>query len=254
MEYTKEGFEQLTREWLKYGWQMKVPYTYNYLGFPILQIPDDMIRAQEVIFHLKPDIILETGVAHGGSLIFYASLCRLMGHGRVIGVEKGLLCRKAIEASPFTDLITLIEGDSVSHGVVGQVYRHCAWRKTLVFLDSCHSASHVRKELEAYAGLVNEDSYIVATDGNMQDLADVPRGNPNWVNDNPQTAALEFVANNPEYMIEQPSWPFNESELTDNITYWPNAWIRRKPIASTAGDKAVQSPSATLEPAAAGTQ
>lgn len=240
--YSKESFELLTKIWLKIGWQMKVPYTYSYLGFPILQIPDDMIRAQEVIFRLKPDVIVETGVAHGGSLIFYASLCRMIGHGQVIGVEKGLRCRAEIEASPFSDLITLIEGDSVSSEVIDLIRGHCYREKVLVFLDSCHSADHVRKELEAYSEFIQPGFYIVATDGNMKDLADLPRGNPKWAHDNPQTAALEFVADNPEFEIEQPTWPFNESSLTENITYWPNAWIRRKTIASAAGDKAVQSP------------
>src|ERR1035437_4231840 len=95
--YTNSSFELLSDLWLKVGWNLKYPYTFSWLGFPILQIPEDMIRMQEVITRLKPDVILETGVAHGGSIIFYASLCKLLGRGRVIGVEKGLICREQIE-------------------------------------------------------------------------------------------------------------------------------------------------------------
>ena len=223
--YTQKGFEELTQLWLKAGWQLKVPYTYSWMGFPILQIPDDMVRMQEVIWRLRPDVIVETGVAHGGSVVFYASLCRMAGHGSVIGVEKGLRCREAIAKSPMGGLIHLIEGDSVAEAKwVGQLTKG---KKTLVILDSDHSKAHVAAELEAYHGMVSQGSYIVVTDGNMCDLADVPRANPRWKHDNPQSAALEFVATHPEFVIEQPAWPYNESELTENITYWPNAWLRR---------------------------
>ena len=86
--YSREAFELISDLWLKVGWELKYPYTFSWLGFPILQIPEDMVRIQETIFRVKPDVIVETGVAHGGSLIYYASLCKIMGHGRVIGVER----------------------------------------------------------------------------------------------------------------------------------------------------------------------
>jgi cephalosporin hydroxylase len=100
-------------------------------------------------------------------------------------------------------------------------------QRTLVILDSNHSYAHVLAELQAYAGLVTPGSYIVATDGIMQDLADVPRGQPGWTDDNPTRAAFDFVRENPQFVIEQPQWPFNESELASNITHWPGAWLRR---------------------------
>ena len=225
--YSTAGFEELTQVWLKAGWQLKVPYTYSWLGFPILQIPDDMIRMQEVIVQAKPDVIIETGVAHGGSVVFYASLCQLMSHGQVVGVEKGLRCREAVEASPVAHRITLIEGDSVDPDIVAEAAEIARGKRTMVILDSCHSWSHVALELLAYSGLVSKGMYIVVTDGNMRDLADVPRGSPDWAHDNPQSAALEFVENHPEFVIEQPAWPYNESSLRSNITYWPNAYLRR---------------------------
>lgn len=96
-----------------------------------------------------------------------------------------------------------------------------------VILDSRHTKSHVLAGLEAYHELVTPSSYIVATDGSMQDLHDVPRGVPEWRWDHPAAAASEFVARHPEFVIEQPAWPFNESELDQNVTHWPGAWLFR---------------------------
>ena len=225
--YSKESFERLSDLWLKVGWELKVPYTYSWLGFPILQIPDDMVRMQEVIFRLQPDVIIETGVAHGGSLIYYASLCKILGAGEVWGVEKGLRCRAQIRKHPLSEYISLYEGDSTSGAIVERIHERIGKRTALVILDSDHSKAHVAKELEAYHDLIQSGFYIVATDGNMKDLADVPRGNPDWKWNNPQEAAKEFALRHTDFAIEQPSWPFNESQLDSNITYWPSAWLRR---------------------------
>jgi cephalosporin hydroxylase len=125
-------------------------------------------------------------------------------------------------------MIRLIEGDSTAVNVVAQAASHVrAGDKVLVILDSNHSRDHVRKELEAYHQLVSRGSYIVATDGIMQDLADAPRGHPSWTTDNPAQAARDFVAAHPDFVIEQPQWRFNESELDRVITGWPDAWIKR---------------------------
>ncbi len=225
--YSREAFELISDLWLKVGWELKYPYTFSWLGFPILQIPEDMLRIQEVIFRLKPDVIVETGVAHGGSMIFYASLCELMGNGRVIGIEKGLRCADKVRAHPLAYRIELIEGDSTAADVVNDVHRKCEGKKVLVILDSDHSKAHVSRELEAYHDLIAPGYYIVAADGNMKDLHDVPRGSPEWKWNNPEAAAREFAVKHPEFSIEQPSWPFNESALTANTTYWPSAWLRR---------------------------
>jgi cephalosporin hydroxylase len=235
--YTKASFELLSDLWLQVGWQLKYPYTFSWMGLPILQIPEDMIRMQEVVWRLKPDVIVETGVAHGGSLVYYAALCKVIGHGRVIGIEKGLRCRPAISAHPLEPYITLIEGDSVDPMVVDAVRMMCEGHKTLVILDSDHSRAHVAKELAAYAPLIQPGFYIVACDGNMQDLAEVPRGKRQWRWDNPQEAAREFAATHPEFAIEDPAWPFNESELTRAVTYWPSAWLRRLEIPDAKSDR-----------------
>ena len=229
--YTKEAFDLISQLWLKVGWNQKYAYTFSWMGRPIIQLPEDTIRVQEVIYRVKPDVIIETGVAHGGSLVYYASLCKAMGKGRVIGVDIEIRPhnRKAIEAHELFPMITLVEGSSTEAGIVSHVKSLVKPKEVvMVILDSCHTKQHVLAELEAYHDLVTPGSYIVATDGIMKDLNDVPRGNPEWGRDNPAAAATEFAQKHADFVLEQPAWPFNESELNENITHWPGAWLRRK--------------------------
>ena len=228
--YSDEAFEIISRCWVKVGWNQKYPYTFSWMGRPVIQLPEDMLRIQEVIFQVQPDVIIETGVAHGGSLIFYSSLCKAMDKGRVVGVDIEIRPhnRTAIEQHPLSDRITLIEGSSTAPEVVAQVAAHIQPGETvLVILDSNHSYAHVLGELNAYAQFVTPGSYIVATDGVMSEVADTPRGHPEWTQDNPTQAAKDFAAQHPEFVIEQPAWPFNESTLKHNITHWPGAWLKR---------------------------
>ena len=228
--YSTEGFELLSNLWLRVGWNQKYTYTFSWFGRPVIQLPDDMVRLQEVIYRTAPDVIVETGVAHGGSLVFYASLCAALGRGRVVGIDVEIRPhnRVAIEAHPLSRLITLIEGSSVAEDTVARVRREVGNAHTvLVLLDSNHSRDHVRSELELYAPLVTTGSYIVATDGIMRDVADAPRGKPEWTTDNPVSAAEAFLTAHPEFRLEQPAWPFNESDLTNNVTHWPQAYLRR---------------------------
>jgi cephalosporin hydroxylase len=228
--YSKEAFELLSEQWVKVGWDQKYSYTFSWLGVPVIQLPEDMIRIQEVIYRTQPDVIVETGVAHGGSLVYYASVCKVLGKGRVIGVDLEIRKhnRQAIESHPLSDAITLIEGDSVDPSVVQEVRSLVHEGQTvLVILDSCHTKDHVAAELAAYHELVTVGSYIVATDGLMDRIHDVPRGEPHWKFDNPAAAAKDFAAEHPEFVLEPPTWIFNESELTENITHWPGAWLRR---------------------------
>jgi cephalosporin hydroxylase len=229
--YSREAFDLASLEWVRLGWQMKYPYTFAWMGRPVIQLPEDMLRTQEVIYRLKPDVIVETGIAHGGSLIFYASLCKAMGKGHIVGIDIEIRPhnREAIEAHELYEYITMIEGDSSAPEIVSQVDAAVGDAKTvLVILDSNHTREHVAKELAAYHHLVTPGSYIVATDGVMKWVYDGPRGEKEWKDDNPATAAHDFVAEHPEFVIEQPEWPFNESELGTNITHWPDAWIKRK--------------------------
>jgi cephalosporin hydroxylase len=228
--YTRQGFECLSDLWLKVGWNEKYTYTFSWLGRPVIQLPDDMIRIQEVIHAVAPDVIIETGVAHGGSLAYYASLCKAMGRGRVIGVDIEIRPhnRAAIECHALAGLITLVEGDSVSPDVVRRVADLLSpAERVLVVLDSDHSRDHVRRELEIYSRLVGVGSYIVAADGVMRLVADTPRGNPEWVEDNPLAAIEDFLRVHPEFEEEQPAWPFNESPLGRNVSHWPRAYLKR---------------------------
>ena len=226
--YSKEGFALLNELQIKVGWQIRYPYTASWLGFQLLQIPPDAMRIQEIIYKLRPEIIVETGVAHGGSAIFMASLCKLMGIGHVIGVEKGLICREQIEAHPLAEYITLIEGDSVAKETVEQVYRLCnRSERVLVILDSCHSKKHVLAELYAYHQLIRPGLMIIVQDGNMKELADTPRGKPSWFLDNPQKAVTEFITEHPEFVVDQPDLLFDNDGIGRNITYHTNGFLRR---------------------------
>jgi cephalosporin hydroxylase len=230
--YSKEAFDLLTRAWVTMGWGLKYSYTFTWMGRPIIQLPEDMVRMQEVIYQIKPDVIIETGIAHGGSLIFYASLCKAMEHGRVVGVDIEIRPhnRAAIEAHELFPFISLIEGSSTAPGTAAQVTAHIRDGETvLVILDSNHTKQHVLDELNTYANFVTPGSYIVVTDGIMKDLAGAPRTQPDWRENNPYTAAREFLTHHAEFQQEQPPWPFDESNgLTENVTYWPGAWLRRR--------------------------
>ncbi len=229
--YSKEAFDLLTGPWVQIGWGLGYPYTFSWMGRPIIQLPEDMVRTQEVIYRVKPDVIVETGIAHGGSLIYYAGLCKAMERGRVIGVDIEIRPhnRTAIETHELSPFITLIEGSSTSPAIAAQVTSHIRDGETvLIILDSNHTKQHVLDELNTYAGLVTPGSYIVATDGIMKDLVGAPRAQPDWAENNPYTAAREFLTQHPEFQQEQPPWPFNESNgLTVNVTYWPDGWLRR---------------------------
>jgi cephalosporin hydroxylase len=229
--YSPEAFSLLSELWIKVGWQVKYTYGFSWMGRPIIQLPDDLVRIQEVIYRVRPDVVIETGVAHGGSLVFYASLFKAMGKGRVIGVDVEIRPhnRKAIEAHELKPYITLVEGSSVDPGIVAEVRAAIAPGETvMVVLDSDHSKRHVAEELRCYSPMVTSGSYIVATDGVMQILHDVPRGKPNWKEDNPTAAAAEFARDNLDFVLEEPPFPFNEGQVTERVTHWPGAYLRRR--------------------------
>jgi cephalosporin hydroxylase len=225
-----EAFRILSRLWLRSGWDNKYVYSFTWLGRPIIQLPEDMVRIQEVIHAVRPDVIVETGVAHGGGLVFYASLCKAMACGRVIGVDIEIRPhnRAAIESHSLFPLITLIEGSSIDPATVEHVRSQIRpGEKVMVLLDSSHQKQHVLEELRAYSTLVAPGSYIVAMDGIMEELSGAPRSAPDWSWNNPRQAALDFAAENPEFAIEEPGFAFNEGTVSDRITYWPSAFIKR---------------------------
>jgi cephalosporin hydroxylase len=225
-----EAFAAVSRAWIRCGWETKYNYSFTWMGRPIIQLPEDVLRVQEVIHTVQPDVIIETGVAHGGSLIFYASLCKAMERGRVVGIDIEIRPhnRAAIEAHPLFDRIELVEGSSIDPAIVASVRARVKPGETvLVLLDSCHTKAHVLAELKAYGPLVSCGSYIVATDGIMQDLVGGRQAQPDWSWNNPQQAAREFVERHPEFKIEEPTFLFNEGAITDRVTHWPAAYIKR---------------------------
>lgn len=228
--YSNEAFEILSHFWLKVGWNQRYTFTFSWLGRPVIQLPEDLVRYQEAIYQLKPDLIIETGVAKGGSLVFSAGICKLLGKGRVIGIDIDIReeTRKVLEKHPLTPLITLIEGNSVDPGVVAEVKSSILPGETvMILLDSCHSREHMRAELEAYGPFVTVGSYIIATDGFMADLHDAPRGHPEWKTDNAQVAIQEFLSVHPEFVQENPPKPYNESTLQTGPTQWKKAWLKK---------------------------
>lgn len=228
---SSEGFKIISDLWLMSGWNTKYVYSFAWMGRPVIQLPDDMIRIQEVIFAIQPDLIIETGIAHGGSLIYYASLCKIIGRGRIIGIDIEIRPhnRKAIqEHFLYEDYITMLEGSSVDEIIIQQVREMVKpGEKVLVLLDSNHTKEHVLKELEVYSELVSVGSYIVAADGIMKLVMGQDRTSPDFSWNNPEEAALEFVAKNKNFIIESPRFPFNESLVEQQVTYWQNGYIRR---------------------------
>jgi cephalosporin hydroxylase len=233
--YSPEAFTALSREWVRTGWALNYFHTFTWMGRPILQLPDDLIRFQEVFHALRPDVIIETGIFNGGSQLFHASLAETLGHGRVIGIDIEIDqgTRWSLETHHLKNRIALIQGDSAAPEIVAQVRALLQPGETvMVVLDSDHSKAHVARELEAYAPLVTPGMYLIATDGIMRDLTDVPHGAPHWTHDNPAAAAAEFLAHHPEFELAPPQWPHNRSELTpalsNTLTYWPDGWLKRK--------------------------
>ncbi len=178
-----EAFSLLSEAWLRSGWDNKYVYSFTWLGRPIIQLPEDMFRIQELIYRVKPDVLVETGVAHGGSLVFYASLFNAMGRGRIIGIDIEIRPhnRKAIEAHDLSKYISLIEGGSTDEGTVERVRRQLQPSdRVLVVLDSNHAKDHVLAELRAYSPMVTLGSYIVSCDGIMSKLKGAPRSQEDW--------------------------------------------------------------------------
>jgi cephalosporin hydroxylase len=229
--FSKAAFERIAELWVQTGWVQKYSYGFSWLGRPIIQLPDDMVRIQEAIFQVKPDVIVETGIAHGGSLIYYASLLELAGHGRVIGIDIEIRPhnRKAIEAHPMFKRITMVEGSSIAPDIVASVKGLIRpGESVMLILDSNHSRAHVAAELEAYADIVTPGSYILSQDGVMQLVAGMPRTNPEWSTDNPISAVQQFLAKHPEFELSLPPRLFDETCETPECTHHPVGWLRRK--------------------------
>jgi cephalosporin hydroxylase len=186
----------------------KYSYNFSWMGRPIIQYPQDMIAMQEIIWNVKPDLIIETGIAHGGSLIYYASLLELTGKGEVLGIDIDIRAhnKAEIEKHPMYKRIKMIQGSSIDPAVIKMVQQHTIGKKTiLVVLDSNHTHEHVLCELQSYSPFVSLNSYIVAYDTIVEQLPEnyLPGHIRPWgIGDNPYTAVKMFLAGNEQFQID----------------------------------------------------
>lgn len=224
--YSEAGLDLVAGLWLELSAQFRLMYDLTWLGIPVIQLPGDIVMMQELVWRLRPDVIVECGVAHGGSAILYASILELAGKGFVLGVDVEIrpYNRLAIESHPLAHRIRLVEGSSIAAETVKQVEEACAGARTvLVVLDSNHSEAHVTAELEAYHRLVTPGSYAVVMDGAQALVASIPAAKPEWGASHPLAAIEKFLAAHPEF-AEDPR--YTRTRVTSN----PRGFLRRKPL------------------------
>lgn len=216
---------QLTEPWFAEACRNRYSYHFDWLGRPIIQFPQDIVAMQEILWRVRPDLVVETGVARGGSMVFYASMLELLGgDGLVVGVDVDIRPhnREEIEKHPLAKRIRLIEGSSVDPAVVKQVetYTKKASR-VLVVLDSLHTHDHVAKELAYYSPFVTRDSYLVVFDTVVEFMPeDFFPDRPWGVGNNPYTAVQEFLRNNDRFEVDE------EYDAKLLITVAPGGYLR----------------------------
>jgi cephalosporin hydroxylase len=199
--------QALSRAWLTAITRHKYTYNFTWLGRPVIQLPQDLLAVQEIVWQVRPDLILETGIAHGGSLIHSASLLELLGgDGLVVGVDVDIRAhnRREIEAHPLAKRIRLIEGSSIDASVAAAVRALTQGRqRVLVMLDSDHTHAHVLRELEVYAPLVTRDSYLIVFDTLIEDLPSELFAGRRWgKGNNPKTAVWQFLETTKRFEID----------------------------------------------------
>lgn len=218
-----QELEKVGLQWTKVAVENRLSYEVDWLGVPVIQTPEDLILMQELIFKVQPDIIIETGIAHGGSLIFYASLMELLNKGKVIGVDIDIRehNRKVIEAHPMFKRIEMIEGDSVSDGTILEVRRRVPVdSNVIVCLDSDHTKPYVFKELQLYQQFVKPGGYIVVFDTNTSRLAELGACDSKYINNGPKEAVEQFLKINDNFQIDT---YYNKLF----ISYSPDGYLRR---------------------------
>lgn len=246
-------FTDLSRQWLLESMQKKYVYNFDWMGRPIIQYPQDMVAVQQLVWQTRPDLIIETGVAHGGSLILSASMLALLdmcdaieagvsidprrSARKVIGVDIDIRAhnRAAIEAHPMSSRIQMFQGSSVADDVVAQVHAAAqGYKKVLVFLDSMHTHDHVLAELSAYAPLVTPGSYCVVFDTFVDDMPPKFFADRPWdVGNNPKTAVWEYLRRLKEEggtAMDQGALEFEVDTMLESklqITVAPNGYLRR---------------------------
>lgn len=214
------------KELLVHSSRYEYSYHFTWMGRPIIQFPQDIVAIQEIIWRVKPDLIIETGIAHGGSLIFSASMLELIGeNGKVLGIDIDIRKhnREAIEEHPMSKRISMIEGSSIDLAVLEKVRKHCEGKHNImVVLDSMHTHEHVLRELELYSPLVSSGSYLIVLDTVIEDMPDDFFPDRPWgKGNNPKTAVHEFLRQNSRFEIDR--------EIQDKllITVGPDGYLKR---------------------------
>ncbi len=236
-------FNALSRDWLQASMARKYVYNFDWLGRPIIQYPQDMVAMQHLVWTVRPDLIIETGIAHGGSLVLSASLlamldmCEAIEAGvtldprqskrKVLGVDIDIRQhnRAAIEAHPMSSRIVMIEGSSIAPDVISQVHAFAqGYRRIMVCLDSMHTHAHVQAELHAYAPLVTPGSYCVVFDTFVEDMPPGFFADRPWdVGNNPKTAVQQWLPGHPEFEVD------TAMEARLQVTVAPHGFLRRLP-------------------------
>lgn len=231
-----------SRDWILKTLPHRYSYNFRWLGRPIIQYPQDMIALQELIWTIKPDLIIETGIAHGGSLILSASMLALLDYcdavetgqtldpkrprRRVLGIDIDIRAhnRAAIEAHPMAHRIDMIQGSSIAPEIVAEVHKRATGQdRVMVILDSNHTHEHVLTELDAYAPLVSPGSYCVVFDTVIEDLPPGMYPDRPWdVGNNPKTAVHEFLSRNHDFDVDE------DIEAKLLITVAPGGYLRRR--------------------------
>jgi len=216
--HVKENIEQLGQsqemqdlgvEFVRRTAKHNYSYNFSWMGVPVIQFPQDLLAMQELIWRIKPDVIIETGVARGGSIVFYASMMEMMGiqDGQVIGIDIDIRAhnREAIESHPMSTRIKLIQGSSVDPSVVEQVKKLTLNKKNImVCLDSMHTEEHVFKELKFYSEFVSKGSYLVVFDTSIDDMpSDFFNDRPWGPDNNPKTAIDKFLLSSDDFEIDK---------------------------------------------------
>lgn len=219
-------FREISNQWRAMALERKYMNNFSWLGRPLIQLPQDAMALQEIIWAVQPDLVIETGIAHGGSLMLSASMLELIGKGEVLGIDIEIRThnRQAIERHPLSRRIRMLEGSSIAPEIVAQVQAAAVGKKSvLVCLDSNHTHEHVLAELRAYAGLVTLGSYCVVFDTFVEDMPDdyVWTDRPWGKGNNPKTAVWEWLKTHPEFQIDKSI----EDRLL--ITSAPDGFLRR---------------------------
>ena len=219
-----ENLKRLSRSWFDNAFKYEYSFHFTWLGRPIIQFPQDIIALQELIWKIKPELIIETGIAHGGSIIFSASMLELIGKGEVLGIDIDIRKhnRLEIEKHSMYKRITMIEGSSIDKKIVKKVYQHAKGKKRiLILLDSYHTQKHVLKELQLYSRLVRKGSYVIVFDTVVEDMPENSFPNRPWgKNNNPKTAVKKFLKTNKRFKIDKEI----EKELL--ITSCPDGFLK----------------------------